>query len=109
MPRKISILEEKKKMRPQINFEDYEEENLINMFQGDEDVEKSFEREQIKKHIREAIEQLDEKYKEVITLRFLEEKEYEEISDILQIPLGTVSTSVYRGKKELQKILKKYI
>jgi RNA polymerase sigma-70 factor (ECF subfamily) len=99
----------KKKIRPQINFEDYEEENLINMFQGDEDVEKSFEREQIKKHIREAIEQLDEKYKEVITLRFLEEKEYEEISDILQIPLGTVSTSVYRGKKELQKILKKYI
>jgi DNA-directed RNA polymerase specialized sigma24 family protein len=36
----------------------------------------------------------------------MEEKEYEEISDILQIPIGTVSTLIYRGKKELQKILK---
>jgi RNA polymerase sigma-70 factor (ECF subfamily) len=98
----------KKKVRPQINFEDYEEENLINYFKEDTDIEKEFDRKIIKEHIREAIEKLDDKYKEIIVLRFLEEKEYEEISDILQIPIGTVSTLIYRGKKELQRFLKKY-
>lgn len=99
----------KKKVRPQINFEDYEEENLVNYFKEDTDIEKEFERGIIKGHIKEAIDKLDEKYKEIIILRFLEEKDYEEISDILQIPLGTVSTLIHRGKKELQKYLKKYI
>ena len=98
----------KKKIRPQINFEDYEEENLVNYFKEDTDLEKSFDREVIKKHIKEAIEKLDERYREIIILRFLQEKEYEEISDILQIPLGTVSTLIYRGKKELQKKLEQY-
>lgn len=98
----------KKKIRPQINFEDYEEENLINFFAEDTDLEREYAREEIKKHIKDAIEKLDDKYKDIIVLRFLEEKEYEEISDILQIPLGTVSTLIYRGKKELQKLLHNY-
>ncbi len=98
----------KKKIRPQINFEDYEEENLINIFKEDTDIEKEFGKAELKKHIKEAIEKLDEKYKDIIVLRFLEEKEYEEISDILQIPLGTVSTLIHRGKKDLQKLLLKY-
>lgn len=96
----------KKKIRPQINFEDYEEENLINSFKEETDIEKEFDRKLLKENITQAIEKLDEKYKEVIILRFLEEKDYEEIGDILQIPLGTVSTMIYRGKKELQKTLK---
>ncbi len=62
----------KKKIRPQINFEDYEEENLINYFKEDTDIEKEFEKSEIKKHIRAAIEKLSEKYKDVIILRFLE-------------------------------------
>jgi RNA polymerase sigma-70 factor (ECF subfamily) len=95
----------KKKIRPQINFEDYEEENMINFFKEDTNIEKEFDQGVLKKHIKTAIEKLDEKYKDIIILRFLEEKEYEEISDILQIPLGTVSTLIYRGKKELQKNL----
>lgn len=99
----------KKKIRPQLNFEDYEEENLTNYFKDDTDIEKEFDREIIKKHIKEAIENLDERYKDIIILRYLEEKEYEEISDILQIPLGTVSTLIYRGRKEMQKTLQKYI
>lgn len=98
----------KKKIRPQINFEDYEEENLINYFKEDTNIEKEFDATILKEHIKEAIEKLDEKYKDIIILRFLEEKEYEEISDILQIPTGTVSTLIYRGKKELQKLLTKY-
>jgi RNA polymerase sigma-70 factor (ECF subfamily) len=55
--------------------------------------------------LKQAIDKLDEKYKEPIILRFLEEKEYQEISDILRVPIGTVSTYVARGKKQLIQLL----
>jgi len=44
-----------------------------------------------------------------LILRFLEERDYGEISDILRLPLGTVAARLNRAKKQLQKIyLKKY-
>lgn len=45
------------------------------------------------------LEDLQEKYKEVLILKFLESKSYEEISDILKIPLGTVAIRINRAKK----------
>ena len=55
--------------------------------------------------IAEALRDLDEKYRSVLILRFFEHKEYEEISDILKIPTGTVGTLVHRGKKALKDII----
>lgn len=52
-----------------------------------------------------AMGSLDEKYREVLILRFFEHKEYEEISDILRIPIGSVGTLIHRGKKQLQREL----
>lgn len=53
------------------------------------------------KEVTVALERLDEKYKEVLILRFFEHKEYDEISDILKIPVGSVGTLLHRGKKKL--------
>lgn len=50
--------------------------------------------------INKVLNQLKDKYREVLILRFLEEKSYEEISDILRVPIGTVGTLINRGKKE---------
>lgn len=55
--------------------------------------------------IKEALSDLSGKYKEVLVLRFLEEKSYTEIGDILKMPEGTVATLINRGKKELKKAL----
>lgn len=52
-----------------------------------------------------AIQDLPQKYKEVLILRFLEEKTYEEIMDIIKKPKGTVATLIKRGKKLLKKRL----
>lgn len=41
-------------------------------------------------------------YREVITLRYLEEKTYDEISDILAMPPGTVATRIRRGLQHLK-------
>lgn len=56
--------------------------------------------------IRTMLDGIDKKYKEALMLRFLEEKNYTEISDILKVPEGTVATLISRGKKELKTRLK---
>ncbi len=49
--------------------------------------------------VRAVIEQMPLKYREPMILRFLEEKSYDEIMDILKKPKGTVATLIKRGKK----------
>lgn len=58
-----------------------------------------------KKAILEALETVPQKYKDVLVLRFFEDKSYDEISDILEIPSGTVATYINRGKTALKEIL----
>ncbi|RMI26786.1 MAG: sigma-70 family RNA polymerase sigma factor [Calditrichaeota bacterium] len=56
--------------------------------------------------IQKAIEKLPPKFKEVILLRDVQGFAYEEISQILNIPLGTVKSRVNRGRLKLQEDLK---
>ena len=58
--------------------------------------------------LRAALDTLDLKYREVLVLRFFEEKSYDEISDILEIPEGTVGVYLNRGKRQLKEALKRY-
>lgn len=55
--------------------------------------------------VRRAIGSLPERYREVLILRFLEEKSYEEIMDILKMPKGSVATAVSRGRALLDGLL----
>lgn len=43
--------------------------------------------------------EMDEKYREVLVLRFLEEMDYQEIADVLKKPVGTIGTLINRAKK----------
>jgi RNA polymerase sigma-70 factor (ECF subfamily) len=54
--------------------------------------------------VKILLEKLPEKYRQVITLFYLEQKAYEEVAGMLGIPLGTVKTLLFRGKKELMRI-----
>jgi len=56
--------------------------------------------------IREAIETLPEKYYTAIVLRHTEEKSYEEIAEILRLPIGTVKARIFRAREMLNKALK---
>jgi RNA polymerase sigma-70 factor (ECF subfamily) len=56
--------------------------------------------------IQKAIEKLPVKFKEVIILRDIQGFAYEEISQILNIPLGTVKSRVNRGRLKLQEDLR---
>jgi RNA polymerase sigma-70 factor (ECF subfamily) len=61
-----------------------------------------FDRKLNKTKILQILELLDLKYKEILFLRFFEEKSYEEISDILRKPPGTVATLLSRAKKQFK-------
>lgn len=56
--------------------------------------------------IEEAIEALPKKYREVISYRHKKEKSYQEIAEILGIPVGTVKARIFRGRELLKKKLK---
>lgn len=55
--------------------------------------------------VSEAINSLKPKFKEVILLYEIENKSYEEISQIIKCPIGTVKSRLYNAKKELADIL----
>ncbi|SRR6056297_395052 len=56
--------------------------------------------------IHEAIEDLPDKYRVVIKLRHFEELSYDEISEQLDLPLGTVKAHIFRAREMLYKELK---
>ena len=61
------------------------------------------------KMVSEAINKLKPKFKEVIMLYEIENKTYEEISQQLKCPIGTVKSRLYNAKKELAEMLKELI
>ncbi len=56
--------------------------------------------------IERAIDSLPPKYREVISLKHKEERSYEEIARILDLPLGTVKVRIFRARELLKKKLK---
>jgi RNA polymerase sigma factor (sigma-70 family) len=58
--------------------------------------------------IDQAIDSLPEKYREVIVFRHKQDKSYEEIAQILGIPVGTVKARIFRARELLKKKLKSF-
>jgi len=59
--------------------------------------------------IYELFPQLPESYRRVLIMHYIEGKKYKTIADAMNIPIGTVKTLIYRGKKILrEKYIKNY-
>ena len=63
------------------------------------------ERKQLFAQIMDAMEQLTEDQRQVILLREMEGLSYKEISEIMDIPSGTVMSRLFYARKKLQKLL----
>jgi RNA polymerase sigma-70 factor (ECF subfamily) len=57
--------------------------------------------------LREVVEQLKPRYKNLIELRYYKEYSYEEISKELNLPIGTIKAQLFRAKTLLYNILNK--
>jgi len=58
------------------------------------------------KALRKVVRELKPRYKKLVELRYFKEYSYEEISQELEIPLGTVKAQLFRARELLYNILK---
>jgi RNA polymerase sigma-70 factor (ECF subfamily) len=59
------------------------------------------ERIQLADALRAAISRLRPDYRELVSLRYEQELEYEDIAEITGLPMGTIKSSLHRARKEL--------
>jgi len=72
-----------------------------------DDIEGEFDKKEIVQKAHNCLNQMPIMYSEPLALYYLDEKSYEEISDILRIPIGTVGTRINRAKIIMKKICQK--
>lgn len=97
----------KRKVRPEGNLIEDGDTILSLLDDGHEDAESRFDRKIDAGIINKALDDLPEKYRSVLILRYFEHLEYEEIADVLKLPIGTVGTLIHRAKGQLRASLEK--
>ena len=81
------------------------EATSITIASDDENPEELLEAKQLGEEIESAIGKLRPEYRAAILLRHVDGREYQEIAEILSLPLGTVKTYIHRGRNELREQL----
>ncbi len=99
----LSFLRKRKAEPPLVTGEDAQ--LIIERLSDGFDVQETSERLRIEEKVRVAINDLDPRYRDVLVLRFLEDKGYDEIAEILNVPAGTVATLIKRGTMLLRTAL----
>ncbi len=75
------------------------ENELFKNLPSEINLAEEFQKGDSEKEIRKILNALPKKYSDVLVLKFLEEKNYNEISDILKKPPGTIAMLIHRAKK----------
>ena len=60
---------------------------------------------ELRDRLEKAIAQLPEPQRLLIAAHYLEGVQYETLAEVMNIPLGTVKTHLYRAKKRLRELL----
>ncbi|MDB5244474.1 MAG: polymerase sigma factor SigW [Parcubacteria group bacterium] len=68
----------------------------------DDPHEREIEQKEIKKLVTRGLDELSPKYREVLTLYYIEDLPYKEIAEILQVPIGTVGIRIKRARDTLR-------
>ena len=91
-----------------ISLDDTDEIDLSASLIYDDDIHNAYIFGETSEEIKKALNELPLKYREVLILRYFEDKDYNEISDILRKPPGTVATLLNRAKIKFKKIAQHY-
>lgn len=79
-----------------------QEATAVTLESREERPDDRFEARAMGEEIEAAIGELRPAYRTAILLRHVEGRAYDEIAEIMEVPLGTVKTYIHRGRKELQ-------
>lgn len=90
------------------NIESLDIDNFSNTLQlNNNDIVEEIDLKRQNKKIHELIDQLTDNLKSTFLLATIEEKSYKEISEILEIPLGTVMSRLNEARKKLKDLINK--
>ena len=89
------------KARPKLLDSDISD-SQVKELAGDFDLFADIAKSELRTRINEAINLLDPKYREALVLKFIEDKDYKEISDIIKKPMGTVASRINKAKIQLR-------
>jgi RNA polymerase sigma-70 factor (ECF subfamily) len=92
------------------SFQDDEAEHITLQLASDDSLpDEILEQSEFMTLISQEIERMPEQYRTIITLYYINELSYEEMSDVLQLPLGTIKTHLFRGRASLRStMIRKY-
>lgn len=72
-------------------------------------VEEAVQQRELHDVVQRALVRLPPEYREAVVLRDLQSRSYEEISQILGVPAGTVRSRIHRGREALRQLLAPYV
>ena len=98
-----NMVDSVRREKPIVSIE--ENEWVSNISDAKVDIVAEMELRQTKQEVQSAVNNLPNKYKDVVVLHYFEGYGYEEISDILGIPTSSVGTRLRRGKAKLKDLL----
>lgn len=90
---------------PHAHSDDEEDRTSITLTSSGETPEEYVENRELGGQIDEAIGTLRPEYRTAVLLRHVEGHSYEEVAQIMDVPLGTVKTYIHRGRAELKELL----
>ena len=77
-------------------------DTVLPFLYSSESPEKLYALKEIEREVRTHMDGLDQKYRDILILRFQEGLSYEEIADILRIPVSTVGVRISRALKKIK-------
>jgi RNA polymerase sigma-70 factor, ECF subfamily len=90
---------------PHAQSPEEEERTAIPLASTDETPEEYAQNRELGGHIERAIGRLRPEYRTAVLLRHVEGHSYDEVADIMELPLGTVKTYIHRARSELKELL----
>ncbi len=93
----------KLKVRPEGNSVKIDQNLIVELVSGIQ-LDSELDQQLLNQQIFAALDQLKPKWREILILKFFEEKDYQEMSDIIKKPQGTVASMLHKAKQEFKKI-----
>lgn len=88
-----------------VDIDDAEHFSGNDMLQDIDTPESSLFCDQLQEAVQKAITQLPEDLRTAVTLREMEGLSYEEIADIMECPVGTVRSRIFRAREAIDKVI----
>ena len=96
----------RRRARPTLSVEQVREQSGLEPLDGQGEPDRPLSRQERAGQVKRALDSLSEEHRRVLVLREIEDCSYEAISEILELPIGTVRSRLFRARLEMREQLK---